>query len=355
MAAGPQPDIGSIEMPANTKPSSPKMVNLALQGGGAHGAFTWGVLDRLLEDGRLSFDGLSGASAGAMNAVNFAEGLRTGGAKGARDQLAHFWRSVSVDGGLPAVGRDVVEGILNVWNGTPAAAFFQQTANMLSPAELNPLNINPLRDVLAAQVDFAALRASDHLKLFISATNVQSGKVRVFRRPELTLDMVMASACLPTLFRAVEIDGIPYWDGGYMGNPVLFPFFTETETADIILVQINPIERKHAPETTAEIMGRIDEITFNAPLLQEFRAIDFVARLVAAGRLEGTHYKCIRLHVIEAQNELNKFGAASKMRSDYDFFLQLHEIGRRAAHKFLDAHYDDLGVKGTLDLQEALV
>jgi NTE family protein len=342
-------------MPTAEKPPSHKMVNLALQGGGAHGAFTWGVLDRLLEDGRLQFDGLSGASAGAMNAVNFAEGLRKGGAKGARDQLAYFWRSVSVDGGLPAVGREVVEGMLSIWNGTPAAAFFQQTANMLSPSEFNPLNINPLRDVLGAQIDFAALRASDHLKLFIAATNVETGKVRVFRRPELALDMVMASACLPTLFRAVEIDGVPYWDGGYMGNPVLFPFFTETETADIILVQINPIERKHAPTTTAEIMGRIDEITFNAPLLQEFRAIDFVARLIAAGRLEGTHYKCIRLHVIEAQNELNNFGAASKMRSDYDFFLQLKEIGRRAAQKFLDAHYDDVGVKATLDLQETLV
>jgi len=342
-------------MPTAAKPPSHKIVNLALQGGGAHGAFTWGVLDRLLEDGRFQFDGLSGASAGAMNAVNFAEGLRKGGAKGARDQLAYFWRSVSVDGGLPAVGREVVEGMLSIWNGTPAAAFFQQTANMLSPSEFNPLNINPLREVLDAQVDFAALRASDHLKLFIAATNVESGKVRVFRRPELTLDMVMASACLPTLFRAVEIDGVPYWDGGYMGNPVLFPFFTETETADIILVQINPIERKHAPTTTADIMGRIDEITFNAPLLQEFRAIDFVARLIAAGRLEGTHYKCIRLHVIEAQTELNKFGAASKMRSDYDFFVQLREIGRNAAQKFLDAHYDDVGIKATLDLQETLV
>ena len=167
-------------MPTNAQPPSHKMVNLALQGGGAHGAFTWGVLDRLLEDGRLAFDGLSGASAGAMNAVNFAEGLRKGGAKGARDQLAHFWRSVSVDGGLPAVGREVVEGMLSIWNGTPAAAFFQQTANMLSPSEFNPLNINPVRDVLGAQVDFTALRASDHLKLFISATNVESGKVRVF-------------------------------------------------------------------------------------------------------------------------------------------------------------------------------
>jgi NTE family protein len=225
---------------------------------------------------------------------------------------------------------------------------------MLSPAEMNPLNINPLRNVLSAQVDFAALRASDHLKLFIAATNVETGKVRVFHRPELTIDMVMASACLPTVFRAVEIDGVPYWDGGYMGNPVLFPFFYETETTDVILIQINPIIRKGTPGTVAEILGRIDEITFNSALLQEFRAIDFVARLVADGRLEGTSYKSIRLHVIEAQDELNKFGASSRMRSDYDFFLQLRDIGRRAAQKFLDSHHDSIGVRATLDVRKAL-
>jgi NTE family protein len=230
----------------------------------------------------------------------------------------------------------------------------QQTTNLFSPSEINPLGINPLRQVLSEMVDFEALRASDHLKLFIAATNVETGKVRVFHRPELTLDMVMASACLPTLFPAVMIDGVPYWDGGYMGNPALFPFFTETDTADIILVQINPIVRKGAPKTATDIMGRLDEITFNAPLLQEFRAIDFVARLIKAGRLEGTHYKSIRLHVIEAQDELNKFGAASKMKADYDFFVQLRDIGRRAAKKFLDAHFDSLGAKATLDLQNAL-
>jgi NTE family protein len=338
------------------KPAQPqKTINLALQGGGAHGAFTWGVLDRLLEDGRLIFDGMSGTSAGAMNAVNVAEGLRKGGVEGGRAQLAQFWRSASIDGGYAPVGRGVFEGMLSFWNATPAATFLQQTAGMFSPSEMNPLNINPLRDVLAKQVDFAALRASDHLKLFIAATNVETGKVRVFHRQELTCEMVMASACLPTVFRAVEIDGVPYWDGGYMGNPVLFPFFTETDTTDVVLIQINPIERKGTPDTVAEILGRIDEITFNSSLLQEFRAIDFVKRLIDDGRLDGTHYKSVRMHVIEAQDELNKFGAASRMRSDYDFFVQLKEIGRGAAQKFLDAHFDDIGVKATLDLQEALV
>jgi NTE family protein len=253
------------------------------------------------------------------------------------------------------VQRNVVEGMINFWNATPIATIFQQAAGMLSPSEMNPLNLNPLRNVLAAQVDFDALRACDGLKLFIAATNVETGKVRVFHRPELTIDMVMASACLPTVFRAVTIDGAPYWDGGFMGNPVLFPFFYETETLDVVLVQVNPIERKGTPDTVAGILGRIDEITFNSSLLQEFRAIDFVARLIAEGRLKGTNYKSIRLHVIEAQEELNKFGAASRMRSDYDFFVQLRDIGRVAAQKFLDAHYDAVGVRGTLDLHEALV
>jgi NTE family protein len=341
--------------PAAEKQTPQKKINLALQGGGAHGAFTWGVLDKLLEDGRLAFDGVSGTSAGAMNAVSLAEGLRKDGVKGARDQLAQFWRASSIDGGLAPVQRNVVEGVLNFWNATPIATIFQQAAGMLSPTEMNPLNLNPLRSVLAAQVDFPALRATDHLKLFIAATNVESGKVRVFHRPELTIDMVVASACLPTVFRAVMIDGVPYWDGGFMGNPVLFPFFYETETLDVVLVQINPIERKGTPDTVAGILGRIDEITFNSSLLQEFRAIDFVARLIADGRLEGTNYKSIRLHVIEAQEELNKFGAASRMRSDYDFFLQLRDIGRAAAQKFLDAHFDDVGVRQTLDIHEALV
>jgi NTE family protein len=290
-----------------------------------------------------------------MNAVGLAEGLRKGGVEGARDQLAKFWRAASLDGGLAPVQRDLYENMLNFWNATPIATMFQQAAGMLSPTEMNPLNLNPLRDVLASQVDFPSLRASEGLKLFIAATNVESGKVRVFHRQELTLDMVVASACLPTVFRAVMIDGVPYWDGGFMGNPVLFPFFYETETLDVVLVQINPIERKGTPDTVAGILGRIDEITFNSSLLQEFRAIDFVARLIADGRLAGTNYKSIRLHVIEAQDELNRFGAASRMRSDYDFFVQLRDIGRAAAQKFLDAHYGDVGVRATLDIHEALV
>lgn len=331
-----------------------KTINLALQGGGAHGAFTWGVLDALLEDGRFDVRGVSGTSAGAMNAVNFAEGFRTGGAKGAQRQLAEFWQAASLDGALPEAGRMAFDGMMAFWAATPAAAIFREAASLFAPAELNPMDINPLRDVLGRTVNFEALRASAGPKLFIAATSVETGKVRVFHREELTLDMVMASACLPTVFRAVEIEGKPYWDGGYMGNPVLFPFFTETDCADIVLVQINPIVRAGAPDTAIEIMGRIDEITFNAPLLQEFRAIDFVRRLIAQGRLDGTHYKEIRVHLIEAQDALNRFGAASKMKADYDFFLELRDIGAHAAQKFIAAHFEDIGVRPTFDLKGAI-
>nr|WP_246781339.1 patatin-like phospholipase family protein [Rhodoblastus sphagnicola] len=327
---------------------------MALQGGGAHGAFTWGVLDALLDDGRFDVCALSGTSAGAMSAVNFAEGLRKGGAEGARKQLADFWKAVSLDGALPEAGRMVFDGMMAFWSATPAAVMFQRAASLFAPAELNPMDINPLRHVVKNAVNFEDLRASAGPRLFIAATCVETGKVRVFHREELTLDMVMASACLPTVFRAVEIEGKPYWDGGYMGNPVLFPFFTETACADIVLVQLNPIMRKGTPDTAAEIMNRIDEVTFNAPLLQEMRAIDFVRRLIAQGRLVGTHYKAIRLHVIEAQDELNAFGAASKMSADYDFFLKLHDIGVRAAKRFVASHFDDIGVRPTVDIQEAL-
>jgi NTE family protein len=331
-----------------------KTINLALQGGGAHGAFTWGVLDALLEDGRFDICAISGTSAGAMNAINLAEGMRTGGAKGAKRQLAEFWKAASLDGSLPEAGRMMFDGMMAFWSSTPAAAMMQEAASLFAPAQLNPMDINPLRDVLKRAVKFELLRASAGPKLFIAATSVETGKVRVFHRDELTLDMVMASACLPTVFRAVEIEGKPYWDGGYMGNPVLFPFFTETNCADIVLVQINPIVRTGTPDTAAEIMARIDEVTFNAPLLQELRAIDFVRRLIEQGRLDGTNYKAIRVHVIEAQDELNLFGAASKMSADYDLFLKLREIGVRAAKTFIVAHFDDIGVRPTLDIRETI-
>ena len=332
-----------------------KRINLALQGGGAHGAFTWGALDALLADGRFEIAAVSGASAGAMNAVVLADGLREGGAEGARKQLKQFWRAVSLDGQLNSAQRSLFDAYLSAFDPLKFSERLMQSASsFLSPYDFNPLDINPLRAALTRLVDFDALRASDDVKLFISATNVRTGRIKVFRRPELTADMVMASACLPTLFKAVEIGGVPYWDGGYSGNPPLFPFFSETDCLDVVLVQLDPIERSETPDTAAEIMQRMNEITFNAPLIGEFRAIDFVARLIDEGRLKGTHYRKIRMHLIEGGKALAAYNADTKMQADYDLFKKLFEIGRRAGEKFIGDNYDAIGEHGTLELRQYL-
>jgi len=268
-------------------PQKTKRINLALQGGGAHGAFTWGVLDHLLSDERLIVEGISGTSAGAVNAVMLADGLARGGRAEAQKRLADFWRAVSSTGNLPAVQRAVTERLLSFTplEGTPVQAWLDGLSRYFSPYDVNPLNINPLQELIERFVDFEALRAYSDLQIFISATNVQTGRVRIFPREKITAATVMASACLPLLFRAVEIDGAPYWDGGYLGNPVIFPFFRTTTTEDVLVVQINPLMRQVTPTSASEIMNRINEITFNSSLLAEYRAIEFVARLIDQGQL----------------------------------------------------------------------
>jgi NTE family protein len=334
-----------------------KRVNLALQGGGAHGAFTWGVLDHLLSDERLSVEGISGTSAGAVNAALLADGLVRGGRAEAQKRLADFWRAASSNGNLPALQRAVMERLLSFMplEGTPIQAWFDALSRYFSPYDVNPLNINPLKDLIERFVDFEALRACSDLQIFVSATNVQTGRVRIFPREKITADAVMASACLPLLFRAVEIDGVPYWDGGYLGNPVIFPFFRTTTTEDVLVVQINPLVRERTPTSAPEIMNRINEITFNSSLIGEYRAIDFVARLIDQGKLpRGTgpgQYRRINVHRIVLDRFGTHFDAFSKLSTDYDFFDMLHVSGKRAARRFLDEHFDDIGVKSTVDLR----
>ena len=333
-----------------------KRVTLALQGGGAFGAFTWGVLDAFLEDDRFEIVGVSGTSAGAMNAVVLLEGLAEGGPHRAREQLAEFWRAVSFDGSLPTLEREVMESFMSIWDPFKLRlTVAQKTTEIFSPYFLNPLELNPLREVMERLIDFELVRRTNYPKLFVAATNVQTGKARLFQRPEMTADMLMASACLPTMFKAVEIDGEFYWDGGYMGNPSLYPLYTETDCADIILVQINPIRRDNIPRTSPEIMDRLNEITFNSPLLQEFRAIDFVSRLIDSGRLDGTHYKKVRLHLVSGGESVDRYGATAKVNADFSMFEDLFQIGRTAAEEFLQEHFDSIGVRGTLDLKEELV
>ncbi len=332
-----------------------KPVNLALQGGGAHGAFTWGVIDHLLADGRLRIEGISGTSAGAVNAVVLADGLARGGAAAARERLAEFWRAASINGNLPPLQRQVLDRLLAFApiNHTPMHLWFDAVSRFLSPYDFNPLNINPLRDLVERFVDFDAVRACADLQLFVCATNVHTGRLRVFSRDKITADAVMASACLPYLFRAVEIDGVPYWDGGYLGNPVIFPFFRTTRTEDVLLVQINPVERKETPTSAREIMDRIKEITFNSSLFAEFRAIDFVARLIDQNRLPRgmgpEEYRRINVHRIALHGVDGD--VTTKLQNDYQFFELLRDRGRAAARRFLDAHFDDIGVRSTIDLR----
>ncbi len=338
-------------------PSQRKKINLALQGGGAHGAFTWGVLDYLLEDGRLAIEGFSGTSAGALNAVICVDGLARGGAQEARKRLGDFWRAVSIDGKLPLLQRQIVERLLTFMpvEGTPVQAWFDAMSRYFSPYDLNPLNINPLRDVIEHFVDFEAVRRSTDVQLFVSATNVITGRLRIFPREKISADVVMASAALPLVFQAVRVDGTPYWDGGYMGNPAIFPFFRKTTTEDVLIVQINPIERREVPTSARDIMNRINEITFNSSLLAEYRAIEFVARLIDQGRLQRGvgpgEYRRVNAHRIALGDGTKAYSADTKLSTDYDFFRMLHSSGRRAARHFLEAHFDDIGVRSTFDLR----
>ena len=333
---------------------SAKRINLALQGGGSHGAYSWGALDAILEDERLEIAGISGASAGAMNAVVMASGLLDDGRKGASGRLERFWRAVAESGApgstLPGVGP-----WLSMWRAALSpSALVGVAADASTPYLFNPLNVNPLRELLAELVDFERLRASAGPKLFVAATNVRTGQGEIFRRGVLTADHVMASATLPHLYQAVVIDDEPYWDGGYSGNPPLWPLFYETDCCDAVIVQINPIERPDAPITAEAISNRIDEITFNASLLAEMRAADFVARLIGEGVLNDPRYRIERLHRIGGDGQLEAFSAATKFDVSWDFLNQLRDIGHASARRWIDAHYDAIGAHSTLDVKATL-
>ena len=342
---------------------APKPINLALQGGGAHGAFTWGVLDRLLEDGRVAIDGICGTSAGAMNAVLVAHGLMHGGHDGARATLADFWQRVSRMGAMlnPAAalaGADPV-GNAGAHPGLAAQHWAMESfTRMVSPYQFNPLNLNPLRDLLAACVDFEALHHCGEVKLFLCATNVRSGKVRIFDNASMSVDAVMASACLPHLFQAVQIDGEHYWDGGYMGNPVLYPLFYQTDTRDVVVVMVNQIRRENVPTTPVEIADRVDEISFNSSLMREMRAVEFVSRQLTEGWLKPEYARRMRkvlVHLIRADAVMGTLAAATKISTDARFLTGLRDRGRAWAPERLRGHPGDVGVRGIVELRGDVV
>lgn len=336
---------------ANTQ--AVKTVNLALQGGGAHGAFAWGVLDRLLEEERVSFEGITACSAGAMNAVVLAYGLTEGGRAGAKTALTNFWRRISHSTLFSPLQPTLFDRLSHnhSLDHSPAFLFFDLMTRLFSPYQLNPLNSNPLREILEQSIDVDRLREDCATKLFLSATNVRTGKVKVFRNAELSIDAVMASACLPFLFQAVEIDGESYWDGGYMGNPALYPLIYHCETSDIVIVHINPIERHQQPRTAQEILNRINEISFNSSLMREMRAIAFVTDLIDQEQVQPNSLKRMLIHSIEAETFMSSLSVSSKLNADWEFLTHLRDIGREAADTWLTHDFVKVNAESSIDIR----
>jgi len=363
-----------------TTQEAPRTLNLGLQGGGAHGAYSWGVLDALLEDGRFSFDGISGTSAGAMNAVVLADGLMKGGKEGAREALTSFWydiaHSVPMEFSRPVPGS---KGIALL----PTTKILMNWTQYFSPYQLNPLNFNPLKKLLEDKIDFESLRQESPVRLFLAATNARTGKLRLFRTPEITPDTLLASACLPILHQSVVIDGEPYWDGGYSANPAVFPLFNECESRDILLVMLAPSVYGEVPRTAEEIRARTLEFAFNTSLLREMLLFahvlnyshDHAAQTHTEGKGKGWigNHGLLRIlgrspkemaelpslerqmletrfHLIEAEDLLRQFGSATKIAADWPFLKELHDIGYGEAQKWLTTYGNQVGKKTSFDL-----
>jgi len=329
-----------------------KTINLALQGGGAHGAFTWGALDRLLEDERLTIEGISGTSAGAMNAAVTAHGYCCGGRDGAREALDRFWRRIGEIGRHSPLRGGPLDWWSRAWGLEPSPSYlaFDAVTRLLSPYQFNPTNWHPLRELLGESIDFALLARESPIRLFVSATNARSGKNRVFEQDELSVEVLLASSCLPFLFQAIEIDGEAYWDGGYMGNPAIYPLIYGCAAPDVVIVQVNPIVREELPTSATGILDRVNEISFNSTLMREMRAIAFVTRLIDEGSLRQQGYKRMNMHMIEEEAVMRCLGIESKLNPDPQLLETLKDTGRRSAGRWLEAHFDDIGERSSLDI-----
>jgi NTE family protein len=342
----------SRETDVTTRPQV--LIDLALQGGGSHGAFTWGVLDRLMEEPWLRIEAISGTSAGAMNAAVLADGWTQDGAAGARAALDSYWRQVARGAAFSPLQRSPLDRLLGRWSldSSPTYLALDLMTRVFSPYDLNPLGLNPLRSILAESIDFDRLARSP-IKLFITATSVRTGRGRIFRNAEISADVLLASACLPTMFQAIEIDGEHYWDGGFAGNPTITPLVRESDAHDTILVQINPRERTDIPRTATDVLDRLNEISFNSPLMKELRMIALLRQVASPGHGEGSRWAGMRTHRIWT-DKLAAFGASSKLNAEWEFLVMLKEEGRRSTDRFLAAHADDLGKQSTTDLDVLL-
>lgn len=343
--------------PRSSPPSGSRetvLVDLALQGGGSHGAFTWGVLDRFLEEPWMTIDGISGTSAGAMNAAVLGYGFALNGAEGARTALRTFWTKVAEAARYSPFQRGPMDKLLGRWtlDNSPLFVAMDLISRLYSPYDLNPGGGNPLRSILEELIDFETLKASP-IKLFITATNVRTGRGKVFRNADITPDVLLASACLPTMFQAVEIDGESYWDGGYAGNPTMTPLVRELDSDDTIIVPINPVERSGTPSSARDILNRLNEVSFNAVLLKELRMMAMMRQVADPGHSEGALWAKMRIHMVE-NNVMDSLGYSSKLNAEAEFLEMLFEEGRASAAKFIAQHGDDLGKRSTLDIDVLL-
>ena len=334
------------------KTTTRKSINLALQGGGAHGAFAWGAIDSILEDNRIDIEAISATSAGAMNAVVLADALTDGDRDHARERLGAFWQAIAEAGKYNPVQpvRDWTGRALPIEQ-SPLYWMFDTMTRVFSPYQLNPFNFNPLRDVLEKQVDFERLRRTNGINVHLCATNVETGKVRIFNRNEITSDAVLASACLPMLFQTIEIEGSHYWDGGYIGNPAIFPLIYGSKSCDVVIVHINPIVRPGVPKTANEILNRVNEISFNSSLMREMRAIAFVTRLIKQQKVKASEMKQMLVHSIRDDEAMTAHSVASKMSPDWEFLCHLKDSGRSVTERWLRAHFTDIGERSTVDLE----
>ena len=338
----------STARPEPAATAGKKLVNLALQGGGSHGAFTWGVLDRLLEEKRLKFEGITATSAGAVNAVVLADGLAAGGREGARNALRLYWQKVSEISSRGIFKTDKANSDFGLEN-SPGFLFVESLTFFASPYQMNPFNYNPVKDLLAEAINFERVRQQRAVKLFICATNVQTAKAKIFAGKDLGVEHVLASACLPLMMHAVEVDGEFYWDGSYAGNPAIFPLVYDCEARDIIMVHITPAERPGVPTTSPAIMNRTQEISFNTSLIREMRTIAFLNKLIDNDRVSGA--KRMLMHLIEAEDLIRGFSWSSRLNGDWDFLMHLHAMGRERADKWLATNFDHLGKQSTVDLE----
>ncbi|MBI1274560.1 patatin-like phospholipase family protein [bacterium] len=338
-------------------PAKRYRLNLALQGGGAHGAFTWGVLDRLLDEEDIDIVGISGTSAGAMNGAMLINGYMKNGREGAKELLDKFWREISEAGAFAPWQPPGLKPFWQGWNIDQTAAYnwYDIISRTWSPYQLNPFNINPLKDVLERCLDRELLHSCSSIRLFVAATAVRTGRARIFECDEITVDALLASACIPFIFQAIEIDGQPYWDGGYMGNPAIWPLLYRTDCEDVMLVQINPLYREELPDTAAEIINRLNEINFNSSLIAEMRAVSFVSRLVKEHKLDHTQYKDVKMHMVEGCHAMDQLNASSKMNVSWDFFQKLKTIGHRAMGEWLKTHKEMIGKESSVNINDVFL